>query len=266
MIHLRHLPFGERVLFGGWTSLEHPAFTEMFAATGMDFIGVCFEHGTMSQADAQRLIVAAQAGGAACLPRVASHNGEQIRRVLDSGADGIIVPSVSRRSEVEQIVEWVKYPPLGKRGYGMARSQGYGFDFDLNCRTWNERSSILIQIESIQGVEAAGELLANEQINGAMIGPYDLSGSLGMPGQLEHPRVKEACAHVIDVCKRLRKGCGTHLVDPTDANVAAALEEGFNFTVLGSDVFLLWKWGERIRTIIQGARQGVTPGASRRVS
>jgi 2-dehydro-3-deoxyglucarate aldolase len=244
-------------VFGAWTSLGHPSITEMFAAAGVGFVGIDLEHSTISLGEAQGIIAAAHAGGVACLPRVASHNAEQVRRLLDAGADGVIVPQVSRRAEVERIVEWCKYPPLGRRSYGVARAQEYGADFDRYVRTWNERSTIVIQIESIAGVEAADDLVAQEGVDGAMVGPYDLSGSLGIPGQLADPRVQGACARVIDACRRHGKACGTHLVEPTEEGVREALASGYTFVVLASDVFVLWKWSERMRSLL--SRVSVAP-------
>ncbi len=241
-------------VFGAWTSLAHPSITEMFTAAGVDFVGIDLEHSTISQEQAQRIIAAAQAGGAACLPRVASHNGEQIKRLLDSGADGVIVPNVSTRAEVEQIIAWCKYPPVGRRSYGVARAQGYGADFTAYVERWNDRSSLIIQIESVAGVEAIDELLTYEAVDGVMIGPYDISGSMGIPGQLEHPRVAEACARVIEACRRHHKACGTQAIEPTEQAVAAALETGYTFVVLASDVFILWKWSERMRRLTEALR------------
>lgn len=251
-------------VFGAWTSLAHPSITEIFTASGIDFVGIDMEHSTISQEQAQRIIAAAHAGGVACLPRVASHNGEQIKRLLDSGADGVIVPMVSTRAEVERIVEWCKYPPVGKRSYGIARAQAYGFEFEKYAATWNRSSIIIIQIESIKGVEAVEDLLTNEAIDGAMIGPYDLSGSLGIPGQLSDPRVSEACARVIEACCRLGKACGTQLVEPTDPQVLASLEAGYTLLVLASDVFVLWKWSERMQTLVRAHRRAVRADAGSR--
>src|SRR3989338_4591777 len=124
---------------GAWTSLVHPSITEIFTRAGVDFIGIDLEHSTISQEQAQRIIAAAQAGGIACLPRVASHNGEQIKRMLDSGADGVIVPNVSSREEVEKLIDWCKYPPAGQRNYRIARAQGYGRGFGPYVGRWNEQ-------------------------------------------------------------------------------------------------------------------------------
>ena len=249
-----HDVFDRSPRFGAWTSLGHPSITEMFTMAGVDFIGIDLEHSTISQEQAQRIIAAAQAGGRACLPRVASHNGEQIKRLLDSGADGIIVPNVATRAEVERVIEWCKYPPLGKRSFGVARAQGYGTRFEEYVAKWNECSTIIIQIESIQGIEAVDDLLDHHAVNGVMMGPYDISGSLGIPGQLDHPRLVEACARVVQVCAQRGKACGTQLVDPTRDTVLAAFEAGYTFVVLSSDVFLLWKWSERMRQLIGDVR------------
>jgi 2-dehydro-3-deoxyglucarate aldolase len=88
-----------------------------------------------------------------------------------------------------------------------------------------------------------------------MIGPYDLSGSLGIPGQLAHSRVVDACAAVGDACRRAGKAFGTQLVDPTADDIARTLSEGYTFVVLGSDLFVLWKWSERMRAALAAVRQ-----------
>lgn len=242
-------------LFGCWTSIGHPSITEIFARSGADFIGVDMEHSTTSHEQAQRMIAASQGEGVPCWVRVSSHNGEQIHRVLDSGADGILVPNVARKEEVRRIADWFLYPPEGKRGYGVGRAQGYGFDFSRYTSGWNRRGVLLIQIESMEGVEAAEELLKHPAVDGAMVGPYDISGSLGIPGQLDHPRVQKACAQVIQACRRQGKGCGTQMVEPTPGRVKAVLRRGYTFVMLGSDVFILWKWGEAMGKMIRTSRR-----------
>ncbi len=258
----RRLLSAESLVFGAWTSLAHPSITEIFTSCGIGFVGIDVEHSTISQEQAQRIIAAAQAGGAACLPRVASHNGEQIARLLDSGADGVIVPNVSSPQEVERIIAWCKYPPMGRRSYGVARAQNYGVDFASYVSTWNARSTIVIQIESIQAVERVDELLAFDAVDGAMIGPYDISGSLGIPGQLDHPRVTEACTRVIAACRQHGKACGTQLIEPSEEAISAAQAAGYTFIVLASDVFILWKWSERMRQVVGMFRQTRPPRAS----
>jgi 2-dehydro-3-deoxyglucarate aldolase len=237
-------------VFAGWTSLSHPSITEIFARSGVDFIGIDIEHSTISQEQSQRIIAACHANETLCLPRVASHNMEAMKRLLDSGADGIIIPMVSTQEEVEQLILWCKYPPLGRRSFGIARAQGYGFDFDDYAENWNDASILIVQIESIPGVENIDKILSFNEVDGVMIGPYDLSGSLEIPGKLDYPQVVEASKKVIEACAKYGKACGTHIIEPDMENLENAFSTGYTFVVLASDVFLLWKWSERIGGII----------------
>ena len=241
-------------IFASWTSIGHPQVTEMLVRCGVDFLGIDIEHSTISQEQSQRIIAACHAHRVACLPRVATHNQEAIQRVLDSGPDGVIVPTVETPEQVEKIIGWVKYPPLGKRGYGIARAQGYGHDFDNYTSNWNEESVLVIQIESIQAVENIDTLLQFTEVDGVMVGPYDISGSLDVPGQIDHPKVQEAGRRVVEACKKFGKACGTQDIDPTAKSVGNALDAGYTFVVLASDVFILWKWGERMQKLISECR------------
>jgi 2-keto-3-deoxy-L-rhamnonate aldolase RhmA len=243
-----------RKVFAAWTSFGHPSISEVFSRIGVDFVGIDLEHSTISLEQAQQIITVCHGCGTSALPRIASHNMEMVKRVLDSGADGIIAPMVSNPSEVERLIGWCKYPPVGQRSYGVARGQGYGFDFEEYTRSWNETSILIIQIESVQGVENVEELLNYEEVDGAMIGPYDISGSLGVPGQLNHPDVVEACKKMISACQSSGKSCGIHLVEPSLNSVQNAFSEGYTFVVLASDVFLLWKWGASMRDLIEKLR------------
>jgi len=241
-------------LLAGWTSLGHPQVTEMLTRSGVDFVGIDIEHSTISQEQAQSIIVACHSAGVCCLPRIATHNQEAIKRLLDSGADGIIVPNVDTPEQVEKLIEWIKYPPLGKRGYGIARAQGYGHDFEEYTKKWNGSSSLIIQVESISAVKNIEQLLRFEEVDGAMVGPYDLSASLGIPGNIEHEKVLIAGQQVVDACKKYGKACGTQDIDPTSERVQSAIDSGYTFVVLASDVFILWKWGEKMQKVISDCR------------
>ena len=248
--NLKKMLTGRVRVFGAWTSLGHPSIAEIFCRCGVDFVGIDIEHSTISLEQAQHIIMACQGAGVCCLPRIASHNMEMVKRLLDVGADGIIVPMVSTASEVEEIVNWCKYPPAGQRSFGIARAQGYGFDFEPYVKQWNEKSILIIQIESTRGIDNIEQIINHEQVDGAMIGPYDLSGSMGIPGQINHPRIKEAESVVINACKRHKKACGTQMIDPDKASVNIAFEKGYTFVVLASDIFALWNWSRGIKGIL----------------
>lgn len=243
-----------KTVFGTWTSLGDPQITEMFAHSTCDFVGIDIEHGTHSYSECQRIIAAAQAGGSLCFPRIASHNPEMIKRLLDSGADGIIVPMVETAADVEKMVDAIKYSPVGNRSFGMNRAQNYGFDFDGYVRAWNESSVFIVQIESVKGLENLDAILANPNVDGAMLGPYDLSGSLGIPGEIDHPKIKEALAQFAESCKKHGKSCGTQVVEATEATIAEKIKEGSNFIVCASDIFMMWKWAASQKEIYQRFR------------
>ena len=253
-IKLKNKFINRETVLAGWTSIGHPQVTEMLTMSGVDFIGIDIEHSTISQEQSQRIIAACHDKGISCLPRIATHNQEAIKRLLDSGADGIIVPTVDTPEQVEKLIEWMKYPPLGKRGYGIARAQGYGHDFEEYTSQWNDSSSLIIQIESISAVDNIEQLLRFDEVDGAMIGPYDISGSLGIPGEIEHEQVRNAGQVVVDACWKFGKACGTHEVDPTTESVKALFNSGISFVVLASDVFIFWKWSERMQKLISVCR------------
>ncbi len=241
-------------LFGGWISFGHPSIAEIIARSGVDFVAIDMEHSTMSLFDAQQIVMGCQSQGIPCLPRPVSHGVEMIKPMLDAGSDGLIVPMVSTEEELERLIGFCKFPPQGRRSFGVARAQGYGFDFDAYVSAWNESSPFIIQIETVQGVENIDKLLGYDAVDGVMIGPYDLSGSLGVPGQLNHPRVLEACEQVVRVCQKMGKSCGTQIVEVNGASVDKALAQGYTFVILSSDLFVLWKWSEGVGSIIHQRR------------
>ena len=241
-------------LFGGWVSYAHPSITETFARAGFDFIAIDMEHATISLEQAQRIIAASQGEGVCCLPRPVSHSNDWIKPLLESGADGLVVQMVNTVAEVDALVKDIKYPPVGNRSYGVNRAQGYGFDFDAYIESWNASSTFVIQVESIQAVENIERLLDCAEVDGVMVGPYDISGSLGVPGQTSHPLVVEASKTVIAACERFDRACGTQVADPSPERVEALFDLGFTFAILGSDLFVLWKWAEQMQGLIRAMR------------
>lgn len=241
-------------LFAGWMSFSHPSIAEIFSRVGFDFIAIDMEHSTITVEQSQRIISACQSGGTLCLPRPVSHSNDWIKPLLESGADGLIIQMVNNSDELRNLIDHTKYPPIGRRSYGLNRAQGYGFDFDDYVERWNETSSFIIQIETIEAVENIDDLVSFEEVDGVMIGPYDISGSLGVPGQLDHPKVKEASNAVIQASKKYGKACGTQHNSPNNNSIEEAFESGFTFVVLASDLFILWKWSEEISGIIENYR------------
>lgn len=238
--------------FGAWISYREPAIAETFARAGFDFVAIDMEHTTISTDEAKRIITGVQAEGVACLPRPVSHNNDYIKPLLETGADGLIIQMVNTPKEVETLIKLQKFPPMGKRSFGVNRAHGYGLDFDKYVQTWNNSSSFIIQVESITAVQNVEKLIAFDEVDAVMVGPYDISGSLGVPGQTDHPSVKEASAKVVEACANRGIGCCTQISAVTEERVQTAFDAGFSFVILSSDLFILSKWATDMRTVMDG--------------
>ena len=235
----------KKLVLSAWTSIGNSQVTELLLASSVDCLGIDIEHSTISQEQSMHIIAACNNKNKSCLPRVASHNSESIRRLLDSGADGIIVPNVESAKDVDNIVAWMKYPPIGMRGYGVARAQNYGHTFEEYAKNWNDES-ILIMMSIVLLLVF---LIKTVNIDAVIVGPYDISGSLGIPGQIHHQKVIEASATIVDACKRFNVSCGIHVPSVSLETVNDSILKGFNFIILASDVFILRDWANNINLI-----------------
>ncbi len=243
-------------LFGAWMSIGHPEIAAIFARARRDFIGIDLEHTTIDLPIAQQIIRVCHEFRKACLPRIYGGNFEQMRRLLDAGADGIIVPQVASRRQVEQVCEVMWYPPKGKRGFGVAAAHRYGRDFDAYVQGANEALTLMVQIETLEGVEHIEDIITHPAVDAVMVGPYDISGSVGLPGQLRHPRVVEACRRAIRACEAHRKSCGYQLVYPAVEDIRREVTAGFTFLILGSDIFNLWSRSVDEDAMIAACKEG----------
>ena len=239
----------ERV-FGGWVSYREPAIADTFAKADFDFVAIDMEHTTITTDEANRIITSVQSEGVTCLPRPVSHNNDYIKPMLEAGADGMIIPVVNTRAEVEEQVRLQKFPPLGQRNYGVNRAHGYGFDFKPYIDTWNDSSIFIIQVETITSVNNIKDLVNVPGLDAVMIGPYDISGSLGVPGETNHPKVREAAKHVVDVCAKAGISCMTQIADVNKDAVDDAFAQGYTSVILGSDLFILWKWAADMKSLM----------------
>ena len=242
-------------IFGGWISYDHPSIAETFALTGFDFISIDMEHAPISLSSAQRIISISQSKGVPCLPRPVSHSNDFFKPLLDSGADGLIVQMVESYQDVEKIANYIKYPPLGKRTFGINRAQDFGLNFNNYIDSWNDESVLILQIESKKGLENIDQITEHKCLDGIMIGPYDLSGSLGFPGEINNPIVSQACLKILETCKSKNISCGTQISIPNEKNIKDAINKGYNFIILGSDLFILSEWAKRTSETMRKLRE-----------
>jgi 2-keto-3-deoxy-L-rhamnonate aldolase RhmA len=229
---------------GSWISLGHPSIAEIMADAGFDWLCIDLEHSVIDYSEAQQLIMAIQGKGLKAFVRVGENNTRVIKRILDAGADGIIVPSVNSAKEAQKAVNSVKYPPVGTRGVGLARAQGYGFNFEDYRDHKTKEIQLIVQIEHIQAIKELDAILQIEGVDGTFIGPYDLSGSLGKPGQFDDPEVIAALERYEEIAKKYNKLIGFHVVSPDYRLVIEKQKKGYDFIAFSFDAFFL---GQTIR-------------------
>jgi 2-keto-3-deoxy-L-rhamnonate aldolase RhmA len=226
---------------GSWITLNHFSIVEIMAGAGFDWLCVDMEHSVIDYNDAQKLIATIQAKGLEAYVRVGENNTRIIKRVLDAGADGIIVPMVNSASEAKKAIQSVKYPPVGKRGVGLARAQNYGLDegFPKYRDGKAKEIKLIVQIEHINAIDELEEILQLDGIDGTFIGPYDLSGSMGKPGQYHDEDVKLALERYTKIASTFDKLMGFHVIEPDNTTFMKRVNEGYNFLAFSLDTLFL---------------------------
>lgn len=214
---------------GTWITLAHPALAEMAAKAGFDWVAVDLEHSSVTLRECEDLIRVIDLAGATPLVRLTSNDPDLIKRVMDSGARGVIVPAISTEEEAQLAVEAVHYPPKGRRGVGLARAHGYGADFEGYKKRLANEAVVVAMIETAQGVENAERILRTDGIDAYFLGPYDLSASLGVIGKTSHPKVEKAISNVLKAARRAGKPGGLHVVEPNPSALRSRLRQGFKF-------------------------------------
>ena len=224
---------------GSWITLNNPAIAEIMADAGFDWLCIDMEHSVIDFYEAKQLIIAIQSKGIKAFVRVGGNNSRIIKRILDAGADGIIVPSVNSLEEAKKAVNAFKYPPKGQRGVGLSRAQGYGFSFENYRDNICKDLILILQIEHISALDDLESIIKLEGVDGTFIGPYDLSGSIGKPGEWNDPKVKEALALYKEIAFKTKKLVGYHVIEPEHLLVQKKINEGYNFIAFSLDTIFL---------------------------
>lgn len=212
---------------------------EIMASAGFDWVVVDLEHSVTAIDTAAEMIRAIDLSGAAPLVRLTSNNADLIKRVMDAGAQGIIVPMVNSAAEAERAVGAVHYAPQGYRGAGLGRAQGYGARFQEYFAWQKDQPVVIVQVEHTKAVENLASILSVDGVDGFIVGPYDLSCSMGIPGQFDHPQFSAAMTRIRETAQRLGIAAGLHVVEPDLVLLEKCLREGYRLIAYGCDIRFL---------------------------
>ena len=226
-----------KVCLGATITINSPAVAEIMSHIGLDWIWFETEHSSLTLDNVLTMLQATNGADVSTVIRVPWNDKTMIKRALDLGPDGIIVPLVKTREEAEAAVRAMKYPPLGERGGGLGRAQCYGLHMGEYMETANNEVMMIPMIEHIQAVENIDEILKVKGVDSVMVGTLDLSGSMGVLGQTGDHKVEGAVQKVLASCKKVKVPCGIITVAPEQAN--ERIKQGFTNIIMVIDVLFL---------------------------
>lgn len=255
---IRALLAADKATIGTWLQLPSADVAELMARAGYDWVAVDMEHGSFGPSLLPDLFRAIECGGAVPFARLGEASKTQIKSALEAGAQGLIFPMIESREQLDRAIDLSTYPGqdfwrrAGEtapeyRGVGYNRANVFGKRFDSYVETRAPDIFLVAQIEHIRAVERLDAILSHPRLDAIMVGPYDLSGSMGLTGQFEHPDFRAAMAAIAEACARNRARMGLHVVQPDPAELARQVAAGCRFIAYGIDAVFLWKAAERPR-------------------
>ncbi len=228
-----------KLTLGAWITLGHTAIAEIFAQAGFDWVVVDLEHSTISIEKAGDLIRVIDLAGVPALVRLTSNDDCLIKRVMDAGAYGIVVPMINSSEEAVKAVMATRYAPHGTRGVGLARAQGYGRNFKDYLEWQEDCPLVIVQIEHVSALNNLEAIFSVDGVDGFIIGPYDLSCSMGIPGQFDHPDFISAMESIKTTGERMGCPAGIHIVEPSPQQLEQNIAAGYQFIAYSVDIRML---------------------------
>jgi 4-hydroxy-2-oxoheptanedioate aldolase len=235
---------------GIFVSIESPTTVELLGLAGVDFVMIDSEHNPIAPNEAANMFRAAEAIGVPALARIGENTQQVIAKFMDAGCLGPMTPMVNNAEQAKSVVDSVKYPPVGKRGLASVRANRYGMEGpsgDYVVRA-NEETVVVVQIETLEGIENADEIIATDGVDVVFLGPTDLSVALGVPGQSKHQIVLDAIEALTTKVVDAGKVAGTIARTPED--YAYWRDRGVGFFLTGANALL----GGAATAYVQGVR------------
>lgn len=246
---------------GSWLMFDHPLMTEMMAKSGLfDWLVVDLEHGEADLSTMTRQVQIIDLAGCTPIVRVGANDPYYIKRALDAGAAGIIVPMTMDADDAKRAVDAMYYPPRGSRGVGLFRAQDYGAGFDAYRKMADDGLIFIPQIEHHRAVGDIENILAVDGVDGFIVGPYDLSGSLGRPGQFDHPDIAAQMDRLESVMRENPKPGGFHVVHPNRDEIEKRIGQGARLLAYGIDMIFLGQMLRNEAPYVAELRKSVAAG------
>lgn len=234
-------------LVGTWLQLPSPDAAEILSRAGYAWAAVDMEHGSFTRALLPDMFRALERHGALPFARVAHADMTAIKAALDSGARGLIYPMIASRAQLDDAIAWSLYPgdessPGGKRGVGFSRANVFGMDLAAHTdarRGMNQELVLVAQIEQAEALPRLDDIFSHPRLDACMVGPYDLSASMGLTGRFESPEFLKALELIEQKAREHGVALGYHVVQPDDELLRQKISVGYSFLAYGIDTVFL---------------------------
>jgi 2-dehydro-3-deoxyglucarate aldolase len=233
---------------GAWLSVPSLLTVETLATCGFDWIAIDMEHSPFTEPECAAIFVAAERRDCAPVVRMPSADPYLARRLLDAGAQGLIIPVIESAAQFKEFAAHCHSPPEGRRGVCLSRANDWGDKFESY---YEEFEPVLVpMIETITGIDAVEELAKLDHVDGIFLGPYDLSASLGRAGDFESADFHSALDKVRKACTDHGITPGIHQVDPDYSQLESRIEDGYKLIAFGTDLIGLKKLYDPIKQVV----------------
>lgn len=232
---------------GSWMQIPHASIAEIMGQAGYDWVAVDLEHGAVSAHQLPDIFRALELGGTLPMVRLAEGLAKDCKQALDAGAGGVIVPMVESAAQLTAVRDACRWPPAGTRGVGFSRANLFGKHFEA-YREEAQAPLLVAMIEHFKAVDSLEAILAVEGLDAIFIGPYDLSASMGLTAQFEHPDFQAAMQKILKLALAARVPCGLHVVALLPEQINQRIAEGYQFLAYSIDAVMFEKVAVRPST------------------
>jgi len=229
---------------GSWMQIPHSSIAEIMGQAGYDWVAVDMEHGAISAHQLPDLFRALELGKTLPLVRLAHGHFKDCKQALDAGAGGIIVPMVQTAEQLRKVKDATRWPPSGDRGVAFSRANLFGKNFDEYTKE-AKQPLLVAMIEHIDALDELNEILEVEGLDAILIGPYDLSASMKLTAQFDHPDFIKVMQNIKTMSQNSNIPCGVHVVSPLIDDLKEKVHDGYRFIAYSMDSVFLNYFAQR---------------------
>ena len=226
------------VSVGSWMQIPHSSIAEIMGQAGYEWVAVDMEHGSVSINQLPDLFRALELGGTLPLVRLAQGHPKDCKQALDAGAGGVIIPMVESAEQLIAVRDTCRWSPAGSRGVGFSRANLFGKNFEDYCQE-AQAPFLVAMIENVKTVTRLEAILQVQGLDAILIGPYDLSSSMDLTAQFDHPDFKEVIGRIHYHAEKQNMPCGMHIVNPEPFRITQAIKDGYRFIAYSIDAAFL---------------------------